>query len=221
MNKVYFDKNNIIRKIRSYPIFANEQLDELFILAGSILFLSFAIFSYDEEKVIALSLMSFFFIFYFNFGSSLNNALAEKGNLLEEELVKLFTEKKVMMRKLRRYWRIFLDLEDITIEVFYWTRRSLKKILSVKLKNREFYFFHFLKSKYQSLIDHQYKINKNFELINLNQIKSSLNMTDNYGSINYDNLLKNSFSNVFTKNQLKILNKNSSKSVEYNYNFSK
>lgn len=69
----------------------------LYAIAGSIFFLSQIIFKYDEEKVVALCLISFAFIFYINLSSSVDNALSQKALTLEKEFLILFKEKTAMM----------------------------------------------------------------------------------------------------------------------------
>ena len=66
-----------------------------------ILFFSSVIFLYDEEKIVALCLISFITIFYFNFSKIIFDTLNEKSITLKNELIKLFTEKIAVMRKLR------------------------------------------------------------------------------------------------------------------------
>ena len=74
-----------------------------YILFFLILFLSQFVFLYDEEKIIALCLISFIVIFYQNTNILIYNLLNEKAKSLEIEFINLFKDKILIMNKLRTY----------------------------------------------------------------------------------------------------------------------
>ena len=70
------------------------------VLFLTIIFLSQFIFAYDEEKVVALCLISFATIVYFNFNQIIFNSLNVQSLEIEKEFSILYKEKKILMRKL-------------------------------------------------------------------------------------------------------------------------
>lgn len=79
----------------------NKKYYNIYILFFSILFLSTFVFSYDEEKIVVLCLISFVTILYYNFHQVIFDSLNDQSIALKEELVNLFKEKIIIMRKLR------------------------------------------------------------------------------------------------------------------------
>jgi len=79
----------------------NNKYFNIYFLFFSILFLSSVVFLYDEEKIVALCLLSFVTILYYNFHEMIFNALNEESLILKKELVELFSAKIIIMKKLR------------------------------------------------------------------------------------------------------------------------
>ena len=74
-------KNNQINKI--IQNLSQKPFSKEFFLFFLIIILSQFIFSYDEEKVIVLCLLSFGILFYNNFNTLIYNTLNEKAETLE------------------------------------------------------------------------------------------------------------------------------------------
>lgn len=163
-------------RIRSYfQSFQNSKYSYAYTLFIMIMFLSQFIFAYDEEKVIVLCLLSFAVLFYVNLNEVIHTALSKKSNDLEIEFSKLFKEKIIAMRRIHRYWRIFLDLEDNTVELYCWIKNNLKKTIFIAIKNRKFNKIHLTKEKYKlffnKIFNIEKQINKSLFQLNDNNIK--------------------------------------------------
>ena len=190
------------------------------VLFLAIIFLSQFIFAYDEEKVVALCLISFATIVYFNFNQIIFNSLNTQSLEIEKEFSILYKEKKILMRKLWSVWRIFLDIEDFIVEIYYWVKKSLIYVLEQKKKNRKLFSMLLLKYNINQLYLYQMKINENLKYFLLILFKFSLNNINKkkYFKTNLNILKKiNKFS--FKHILLSKLNNNTFlKAKNYHYN---
>lgn len=179
----------------------------LYVLVFTILFLSQFVFLYDEEKIIALCLISFIVIFYNNTSEVIYSLLNEKALALETEFVSLFKDKIIIMNKLRTYWRLFLDLEDQTIEIFCWIKKSILNIIEKKKNNRKYLINYFLKDKYNNLLIKNISIFRNFQLTLLALLKN--NLLNNKKNMNIHIFFNNikSLNNSNNQKLLIVLNK--------------
>ena len=207
---------NIKNKIQQI----DKKYQHLILLFVTIIFFSTFIFSYDEEKIVVLCLISFATILYYNFNQIIFNSLQEESLLLRKELIALFSDKVIIMRKLRFSWRIFLDIEDYIVDMYCWVKRKFNKILLLKLQKRIIFFWNYLiKKDLNNLF--QYKINisenfKHFLLIGLQKNYTQINFFKNTYLINLKNL---SYNWTFKHYLLNKLNKNCiNYNLQTNYN---
>lgn len=187
----------------------NSKYYNIYFLFFSIVFLSATVFSYDEEKIVVLCLISFATIIYHNFHEAIFNALNEQSILLKKELVDLFSDKIIIMRKLRYSWRIFLDIEDTIVDMYCWVKIKFKKIIQEKSKRRlNFFWKYLIRKDLNKLYQLKLIIKENFKMLILNQLKKkSLNFSEY--NINTLNSLKTLTYNYTIKHIiLNKLNKN-------------
>ena len=173
-----------------------------------ILFLSKFIFAYDEERVIVLCLISFVIIFYENTHKMLYNALNERSTSLEEQFLELYNDKVFIMKKLRIYWRLFLDLEELIIEFYVWIRKQLISLVDLKKKKRIYIVRHFIKDKIKVLLDKKNLTKKTINLIYIKMLSNNFFIKNKNNSLNFLkslNSLKNINQNINYKHL--ILNK--------------
>ena len=170
------------------------EYNKIVLTLAIIFLLSKEIFSYDEEKVVALSILSFVLLIYFNVKDSLSKDFSAKYEKLKDKFALLLEEKSNLSFYLRRYWRIFLDLEDLLIEIYYWTVNTIRNIINKKNKNRSKFIFFLIKDEVNYLIKDQLKLKNNLWNLIINQT-----------FFNLENKLKNKklFSNSFYLNNLK------------------
>ena len=190
MNNYY---NNINKYMESLSQKKNFKEFFLFFL---IITLSQFIFSYDEEKVIVLCLLSFGILFYNNFNTLIYNALNEKAETLEWEFKELFEAKFKIMWKLRIYWRLFLDLEDKIIELFWWSKNNIISVVNLKNKNISLLKKHLVKDYINYLLDKKFIIQKNLQKIFLNFLIVNIYKKININVLNYFELLKKPLNNT-------------------------
>jgi len=79
----------------------NKKYKNISFLFFTIIFFSSFIFSYDEEKIVVLCLISFVTILYYNSNQILFDLLQEQSYNLQKEFYNLFSDKIIIMKKLR------------------------------------------------------------------------------------------------------------------------
>jgi len=125
-----------------------------------ILFFSQWIFLYDSESVVALCLISFVTIFYWNFKESVEQLLLEKGESLNAEVTGLYKGTSIFVKKMEYFWVIFLDMEDALYHFTYYLKTQAVYILNKWVKTR---------NKFMNLL-----IKNDLFLINKNKLKLKL-----------------------------------------------
>ena len=144
----------------------NNKYFNIYFLFFSILFLSSIAFSYDEEKIVVLCLISFVTILYYNFHEIIFNSLNEESLILKNELIGLFSEKIIIMKNLRFCWRIFLDIEDLVIDMYRWVSFRFKKIIKSKSILRLNSFWNYIiKKDINQLFQLKLIIQQNFKFL--------------------------------------------------------
>lgn len=161
------------------------------ILFFLMLMISKEIFSYEGEKIVIFCIISFIVLSYFNFKENLSNFFAEKNEKLFEEFNSLYELNVKYLVSLRKFWKIFLDVEDQLIEIFFWIKFNIKKILNIKNKNRNHFIFYLIKDQLNFLLKDQLTINY---LLKKQLIKNSFN----YILLNLKNKVENE--NLYLKN---------------------
>lgn len=148
------------------------------------------VFSYDSEKVVILCILSFFFTAYYQLRTSLYESFLAKSAKLQEEFSNLAELKYNLEKSIRSFWRIFLDLEDQLIEIFFWIRYNIQNYIKKTNKNRVLFAFHVVKDQLNILIKenlvttfairnlHVKKTINNFYLV-LNNVINNNNKLDN------------------------------------------
>ena len=169
-----------------------------YIIFFVILFLSKFIFAYDEEKVIILCLISFVIIFYENTSKIIYNVLNEKSLSLENDFLNLYKDKLFIMKKLRIYWRLFLDLEELIVEFFVWLKKQFKSLILLKKNKRIYIVQHFIKDKIKLLLYKVFLIKKTLNLIYVKNLKFYFYLMNKNKTLSFSK----------TINSLKDLNKN-------------
>lgn len=153
------------------------------VLAFLIFFLSKEIFSYDGEKVVILCILSFIILAYFNSKEALYNVFLNRSEKLKEEYVQLAEKKEKLEKEIRRFWRIFLDLEDQLIEIYLWVRHNVHNITIKFNKNRNAVVFYLIKDQLNLLLKEKLKIN---QYLNVLILKNTLINFKNIISKNYN-----------------------------------
>lgn len=198
---------NVITNFNKFvqPIINKKYFSEFFIFF-IIITLSQFIFSYDEEKIIALCLISFIILFYNNLNQLIYTLLNEKSQTLENEFVDLFKAKFDIMWKLRIYWRLFLDLEDNVVEFFWWVKKNLIQVRLIKISNINLLNKHLVKDVINFILQKNFMIQKNFQKILLNFLTKQIYTNFQFNIFNYLFLLKkSSIKNVNKKHILPLL----------------
>ena len=162
------------------------------ILFFLILLISKEVFSYDSEKVVILCILSFITIAYFNFKDMIYQILQAKSLKLKDEYQELIFEKEKLEKEIRKFWRIFLDIEDQMVEIFCWLKSNISLFINKMNKNRKLITFFLIKDQLNLLIKNQLKINQSLHLL---VIKKSINNVRL-------NFLNNVSSNLIYKNNL-------------------
>ena len=196
----------------------NKKYYNIYILFFSILFLSTFVFSYDEEKIVVLCLISFVTILYYNFHQVIFDSLNEQSIALKEELVNLFKEKIIIMRKLRYTWRIFLDIEDYIIDMYCWVKQTFVNIIQNKNLRRINTFSRLvIRKDLNNLFQAKLLIKENLKRILLNLLKQKMSAVTTVKQLTLNEL--QSFNSGLTQkhfllNKLKI---NSLNKTHYNH----
>jgi len=153
--------------------------------------LSKYIFSYESEEVVIFCILSFVIIAYYSSREMFYESLASKSNKLEEEYTQLFTKIQDLTKKIRSYFRIFLDLEDKIVEIYYLTKVYYNKFLNIKNKNRSLFLFYLVKDELNFYLQddflRSYKENLNavesatayLKLLNSGKINTNINLNNN------------------------------------------
>ena len=201
----------------------NNKYFNIYFLFFSILFLSSVVFLYDEEKIVALCLLSFVTILYYNFHEMIFNALNEESLILKKELVELFSAKIIIMKKLRYSWRIFLDIEDLIVDMYCWIKTKFQTIIKIKNKKRlTFFWKYIIKKDINSLFQSKVIIQENLTNLILALLKKKV-LQSKILQLNSLNNLKNlSFKYTIKHIVLAKLNKNilnSNNNLNYNTYF--
>ena len=201
----------------------NNKYFNIYFLFFSILFLSSVVFLYDEEKIVALCLLSFVTILYYNFHEIIFNALNEESLILKKELVDLFSAKIIIMKKLRYSWRIFLDIEDLIVDMYCWIKTKFQIIIKTKNKKRlTFFWKYIIRKDINSLFQSKIIIQENLTNLILALLKTKV-LQSKILQLNSLNYLKNLSFNYTTKHiVLAKLNKNilnSNNNLNYNTYF--
>lgn len=201
----------------------NNKYFNIYFLFFSILFLSSVVFLYDEEKIVALCLLSFVTILYYNFHEIIFNALNEESLILKKELVDLFSAKIIIMKKLRYSWRIFLDIEDLIVDMYCWIKTKFQIIIKTKNKKRlTFFWKYIIRKDINSLFQSKIIIQENLTNLILALLKTKV-LQSKILQLNSLNNLKNLSFNYTTKHiVLAKLNKNilnSNNNLNYNTYF--
>ena len=140
-----------------------------------IFFLSKEIISYDEEKIVALCIISFILVAYYNIKDSMSESFKLRSEKLASEFEDLLSKQKQVTRHLITLWRIFLDLEDSLIATYVWIKSNIKKYLLNVNKNRKTFISHLIKDELNILISDQFAVERNLKLFliknNINWIK--------------------------------------------------
>lgn len=191
-----------------------------YVLFFSILIFSSIIFLYDEEKIVVLCLISFVTILYYNFSQIIFNALNDQSVYLKKELVNLFEEKIIIMRKLRYTWRIFLDIEDLIIDMYCWIKQKFFFIIKKKNARRINIFWKLIIRKdLNDLLKFKLLVNENLKILILNLLKKKLmySKTLNLNSLNLlKNLSKSKIQFPLILNKLKINALTTNSKINYN-----
>lgn len=168
------------------------------ILFFLILLLSKEVFSYDSEKVVILCILSFIIIAYFNFKEMLSNVFLSQSEKIKEEFNDLALIKENLEKEIKKFWRVFLDLEDHLIQIYSWVRNNLVTFIKKANKNRKLLVFHIIKDQLNILVKDQIKINQNLNIFLLkNSITNLKNMLAN--NTEYKTLYINELNFYFNK----------------------
>ncbi len=130
------------------------------ILAFLLFFLSKEVFSYDSEKVVVLCILSFIILAYFNSKEALHNIFLARTQKLKEEYKDLAIKKASLETEIRRFWRIFLDLEDQLMELYLWVKINVSQSINKFNKHREYLIFCLVKDQMNSLLKEKLKIDQ-------------------------------------------------------------
>lgn len=162
------------------------------ILFFLLLLLSKEVFSYESEKIVVLCIITFIIVAYFNSKELLTNTFEAQTLKLKEEYSALINEKEDLERKIRQFWKIFLEIEKQIIEIYIWVKNNLIFFVKRFNKNRKIVIFYLVKDQLNLLIKEQLRNNQNLSLL---LVKN--------GITNLRNVLLNSTqTNVITVNSL-------------------
>lgn len=152
------------------------------IITFLLFFLSKEVFSYDSEKVVVLCILSFIILTYFNSKEALHNIFLARTQKLKEEYKDLAIKKAKLETEIRRFWRIFLDLEDQLMELYLWVKINVSQSINKFNKHREYLIFCLVKDQMNSLLKEKLKIDQFIsEFIFKNALNNfKLMLTSNY-----------------------------------------
>ena len=199
----------------------------LFIL---VFLISKEIFSYDSEKIVILCILCFLITAYYNMRTMLHESFLSISAKIEEELVDLLNLREKLEKNIQNFWKNFIQLENMLIEIYFWVKANFKSFINKANKNRILFNFHIIKDQLNSLVKDTLTTNYLFESIykkivlnnfyfmlnsNINSNPVSLNMST------FFNQLKSNDNNSFEQLTINKLNVNKEiivDSTTYNLN---
>lgn len=129
-----------------------------------IFLISKEIFSHEGEKIVVFCILTFIIIAYFNTKEMISNSFLAKSEQLTNEYNTLVTSKENLEKELKKFWNVFLDIEDHLIEIYCWIKHNLKVFINKSNKNRKLLMFHIVKDQLNVLVKDQIKINQKLNL---------------------------------------------------------
>lgn len=183
-----------------------------------ILVISKEIFSYEDEKVVVLCILTLLTIATINTKEMIYESLSQRAVKVHNEIYELLDINYDMCKYLRRFMRIYLDLEDSIAYIYSWIKVSINKIIIKLNKHRALFMSNLIKDKLNFLLTDWINIQYNLKLylINLtfNNIKINIQNNDKlaFKALNLPVLLSNTNNNSIIG---LILSNN--KNNQYNY----
>lgn len=156
------------------------------------------IFTHDEEKIVAFCLIIFGIILNYSVKNVLIEVFEERSAAIAAEYREALSIRREILPIMRRFWRIFQDLEDAVAHTCWLLFKKFLIVLRVKNYNRSFFLQHQVKHLINSLLSRKIK---NINLVEKTAIKKAL--------LNFrGKLLSNRQSISQTKNLLNLTNVN-------------
>ena len=134
----------------------------LFIL---MLLISKEVFSYESEKVVILCILTFAITAYYNARTAVYESFLSISEKIEEEFKILLDLRIKLQKNIKNFWEMFLNLETLIIEIYFWIKTNLKSFVLKANKNRILFNFHIIKDQLNSLVKETLVTNYLFESI--------------------------------------------------------
>lgn len=105
------------------------------------------IFSYDSEKVVILCILCFAITAYYNMRTVVYQSFLMTSSKIEEEMTHLLNLKLKLEESIRDFWKMYLKLENLLIEIYFWVKVNFKNFIKKANKNRILFNFHIIKDQ--------------------------------------------------------------------------
>jgi hypothetical protein len=105
------------------------------------------IFSYDSEKVVILCILCFAITAYYNMRTVIYESFLATSSKIEEEMNHLLELKLKLEKSIKHFWTLYLRLEDLLIEIYFWVKVNFKNFIKKANKNRILFNFHIIKDQ--------------------------------------------------------------------------
>lgn len=109
--------------------------------------ISKGIFSHDEEKIVAFCLIIFAIILYHAVNTSLKELFEERSATIAAEYREVIQVRRGILPKMRRFMRLFMDLEDAIARTGVCLFYDITNIIKQINKNRNKFGVHFVKNQ--------------------------------------------------------------------------
>ena len=166
----------------------------LFILA------SHEFFSYDEERVVAFCILTFVFLTFINIRVSVYNNLKLESIFYKKSLLKISIFKNRFLKRLRYYWRIFLDIEDFVMYIYHSIKDKMINFLYKRNLKRKNFFLLCIKDDINSILGDYVNIYKvliiNYKSLFINDFEKGFVLSNAFSSKSKYLFGYNFFSNV-------------------------
>lgn len=170
--------------------------------------ISKGIFSHDEEKIVAFCLIAFAIILYYSVNEVLIQIFEERSRTIAADIREVVQARRSILPKMRRFLRLFMDLEDAIAHTCYLLFFRIIKSLKSKNENRATFIQHLIKNRLNELISIKIQ-NKNLikeVLLNTTLYYTQTNIQHSKTSASFLDLSLNTTNSVNTLHYL-VLNK--------------
>lgn len=110
------------------------------------------VFSYESEKVVILCLLTFFVTSYYYLRTILHENFLSTSEKLVEEIDELLTLRGELEKKIKTFWRAYLRLEEVLVEICFWVKKNFQSIVKKANANRVLFSFHIIKDQLNMIL---------------------------------------------------------------------